>query len=111
MSCNICHAPILVDHRYLDPNELNMVSQTDHLDPIVARVCPAKQHQPYFRTVVQLDRKYEGIVLNGLVHAGRGSFISSHWEIVGGMALFYRQEERNDSGATASCVLSSKEVS
>lgn len=104
MSCNICHTPILVDHRYLNVNEPNMITQTDHLDPIVAQVCPTKIHQPYFRKVVQLDRKFEGIVPNGLVHAGRGSFISSHWDIAGGMALYYHQEEMDDTGLTKSCV-------
>jgi hypothetical protein len=93
MSCNICHAPILVAHQFLDVNKPDSITQTDHLDPIIERVCPAKLHQPYFRNVVQLDRKFEGIVAKGLVHAGRGMFLSSHWKIMGGMALCYQQEE------------------
>jgi hypothetical protein len=106
MSCNICHTPILVDRRYLNLNEPNMITQTDHLEPIVGHVCPPKVHQPYFRKVVQLDYKFEGIVAKGLVHAGRGRFISSYWDIVGGMALYYQQEEVDSSGLTKSCVIS-----
>lgn len=105
MSCNICHTPILVDRRYLDPKEPNMISQTDHLQPIVGHVCPEKVHQPYFGKVVQLDWKAEGIVAKALVHAGRGGFISTYWDIIGGMALFYQQEELDESGVTRSCVM------
>src|SRR5579862_1858804 len=104
MSCNICHAPILVDKRYLDPRDMDMVSQEDHLDPIVKQVCPPN-HQSYFRDVVQLDRRMEGIALQGLVHAGLGLFISSHWEIMGGSANAYKQEELDTEGSTMTSVL------
>ena len=89
----------------MNVNEPNMITQTDHLQPIVGQACPSKVHQPYFRKVVQLDWKAEGIAAKGLVHAGRGSFISTYWDIIGGMALFYQQEEVDDSGVTRSCVI------
>ena len=102
MSCNICHTPILVDAQFLDPNDMSTVTQTDHLDPIVEQVCPAKTHQPYFKSVIQIDRRFEGVVLRNLVHAGRGLFIGSHWGIMGGMALPLKQEEINNKVCTAS---------
>lgn len=93
MSCNICHTPILVDEKFLDPDDIATVTQKDHLDPIVEQVCPAKIHQPYYKKVIQLDRRSEGVVLAGLSHAGRGFFLSSHWRIAGGMAQGLKQED------------------
>lgn len=93
MSCNICHTPILVDEKFLDPNDLESVTQEDHLLPIVEKVCPARTHQPYFKNAIQIDRRAEGVVLVGLAHAGRGLFIGSHWKIVGGIALAFKQED------------------
>jgi hypothetical protein len=102
MSCNICHTPILVNPQFLDPDDIKTVTQKDHLDPIVEQVCPSKIHQPYFKSVIQLDRKCEGVVLNGLSHAGRGLFFSSHWKITGGMGLCLKQEDIKDGISTCS---------
>ena len=101
MSCNICHTPILVDLRYLT----TQVTQRDHLEPIVAQVCPQQTHQPYFRKAVQLDRRFQGVVMEDLRHTGLGMFCSMHWNIVGGVAGAVKQEEV-DKGVTTNCVLS-----
>jgi len=102
MSCNICHTPILVNPQFLNPNNIEKVTQKDHLDPIVEQVCPSKIHQPYFKSVIQLDRRSEGVVLNQLAHAGRGLFFSGHWKIAGGMALGLKQEDIKDGISTCS---------
>ena len=103
MSCNICHAPILVDKRYLNPTEMDMVTQTDHLDPIVKQACPPA-HQHYFREVVQLDRRMEGVVMKDVVHAGLGVFLCRQWLIVGGSANAIKQEELDQEGSTMTSV-------
>ena len=96
MACTICRAPILVHEHYL---EMRSVTQVDHLDPIVAKVCPTA-HQPYFAKVMQLDRRFEGVVMGNLVHAGRGLFMSRTFEIMGGMANPLTQEEMEDGVTT-----------
>ena len=100
MSCNICHTPILVDPDSLVPDR---VTQDDHLEPIVERVCPAKD-QEYFRNVVQLDRQMEGVVMDDAIHQGRGVFCSQRWKICGQMANVCFQERVAD-GITTSNVL------
>jgi hypothetical protein len=100
MSCNICHTPILVDPSFLVPGR---VTQDDHLVPIVDRVCPAKD-QEYFRNVVQLDRQMEGVVMDEVVHGGRGVFYSQRWKICGQKANVCFQE-RVANGITTSNVL------
>ena len=96
MSCNICHAPILVAREFLN---YDRVTQEDHL-PIVNQVCRPKHHQPYFRDVTWLDHKFEGIVGYNTVHAGRGVF----WmHLDGGVATVIFQEETS-SEATVDCV-------
>ena len=102
MSCNICHTPILVDEKFLDHSDSGTITQTDHLQPIVAKVCPPRVHQRYFRDVVQMDRRFQGVVLSGVAHAGRGLFFSSHWKIIGGMALCLKQEEISNKMCTQS---------
>jgi hypothetical protein len=104
MSCNICHTPILVDQAFLNPNDLARVTQIDHLDPIVGKVCPTKLHQPYFRNVVHLDRRYEGLMLGDLVHSGRGRFMGRQWPIRE-TPLVIVQEEMSRRGDTVSCVI------
>jgi len=107
MSCNICHAPILVAPQFLNPTRMDRVTQKDHLLPIVNQVCPEKDHQPYFRDVMWLDYKFEGIVGYDTVHAGRGVFISRNWiHLDGGMPTAIYQEETNDQGRTTDCVSS-----
>ena len=103
MSCNICHTPILVHPPFLNAAAMDQVTQTDHLLPIVKEVCPTS-HQSYFRNMVQLDRKLEGIVLQDPVHMGRGVFCGTIWKIAdGGMANTLFQEEIRD-GVTVNCV-------
>jgi hypothetical protein len=105
MSCNICHTPILVDRRYLNPIDKGMITQLDHLDPIVARVCPIKEHQPYFRKVVHIDCRHEGIVMPDLVHAGLGVFMSHQWSIIpGGLMIRTCQEDVSLDGVTSKSV-------
>jgi hypothetical protein len=103
MACNICRAPILVNKRYLDPNDMDMVTQADHLNPILKEVCPPS-HQSYFRDAVLLDRRMEGVLASDLVHAGLGVFISCQWDIIGGSANAIKQEELDDEGVTKSSV-------
>jgi len=104
MSCNICHAPILVAQQFLNPARMDRVTQEDHLLPIVNQVCPARDHQPYFRDVTWLDYKFEGIVGYDTVHAGRGVFISRNWiHLDGGMPTAIYQEETDDQ-VTTDCV-------
>ena len=107
MSCNICHTPILVHPTFLNPNRMDHVSQEDHLDPIVNQVCPITSHQAYFRKVVQIDRRFEGVVMQDVQHAGRGVFISNQWKIAGGTAQAIRQEEVNNQ-VTVACVSASE---
>jgi hypothetical protein len=102
MSCNICHTPILVSKQFLDPNDMETVTQTDHLDPIVQQVCPAKTHQPYFRTVIHLDRRMEGLVGSNPAHCGKGLFLSGFWKIMGGCALALKQEDISDGLSSSS---------
>jgi hypothetical protein len=102
MSCNICHCPILVGNQFLNPEQPNSITQRDHLHPIVAKVCPPKIHQKYYKNFVQMDHRFVGIVGEGVEHAGRGLFLSSHWNIAGGMALVQPQEEIKDKKCTAS---------
>lgn len=102
MSCNICHTPILVSPQFLDPDNIKTVTQKDHLHPIVEQVCPSRIHQPYFKSVIQLNRRSEGVVLNELAHAGRGLFFSTHWQIIGGMGLCHKQEDIKDGISTCS---------
>jgi hypothetical protein len=86
---------------------MDHVSQEDHLDPIVDQVCPISSHQTYFRKVVQIDRRFEGVVMQDVQHAGRGVFISNQWKIAGGTAQAIRQEEVTDQ-VTVSCVFISE---
>ena len=109
MSCNVCHTPILVHEKFLNPSDMDNVTQNDHLDPIVQQVCPPNTHQPYFRNVIQIDRRFEGIVFHHLNHAGRGLFLSSHWMITGGMALVLKQEEIK-GGVCLNCVKSPSSI-
>ena len=111
MSCNICHAPILVSLQFLNPARMDRVTQEDHLLPIVNQVCPARDHQPYFRDVTWLDYKFEGIVGYDTVHAGRGVFISRNWiHLDGGMPSDIYQEETNGQ-VTVDCVLHTMKLS
>ena len=103
MSCNICHAPILVHPRFLDPLRIEMVTQMDHLNPIVDKVCPPGPHQDYFRSMVLFERHIEGILMPDSVHAGRGLFICNPWKITGGVATVVKQEEM-DGRTTVGCV-------
>jgi hypothetical protein len=104
MSCNICHAPILVAPEFLNPNRMRMVTQEDHLLPIVSQVCPARDHQPYFRDTTWLDCKYEGVAGYNTLHAGRGVFISRNWLLIeNGVPAAIFQEEI-DGSVTNSCV-------
>ena len=104
MSCNICHAPILVAPQFLNPARMDRITQEDHLLPIVAQVCPVRDHQPYFRDVTWLDHKFEGIVGHDSVHAGRGVFISRNWIYLdGGMPTAVYQEETHGQ-VTTDCV-------
>jgi len=90
MSCNICHCPILVHPDYLEPDA---TTQDDHLDPIVEQVCPPKDHQQYYRSVIQLDRRFEGIVVRNVPHFGLGNFGTTHFRGMGGMSMVMHQEE------------------
>jgi len=93
MSCNICHCPILVHPAFLDPKDPGTITQKDHLDPIVDQVCPPEHHQPYYRSIIQLDRRFEGIVVQNVQHFGLGVFGTSQFINMGGMAVVMRQEE------------------
>jgi hypothetical protein len=104
MSCNICHTPILVHSNFLDPRDPSSITQDDHLEPIFSKVCPPASHQQYFKNVVQLDRRLEGVKLNELVHAGRGVFMSTQFRICGGCANIVKQEEVSPDGITGGCV-------
>jgi hypothetical protein len=104
MSCNICHTPILVHSNFLDPRDPGSITQDDHLEPIFSKVCPPASHQQYFKNVVQLDRRLEGVNLNELVHAGRGVFMSTQFRICGGCANIVKQEEVSPEGITGGCV-------
>ena len=92
MSCNICLCPILVHPAFLDPEDPGTITQKDHLDPIVEQVCPRK-HQHYYRSVIQLERRFEGIVVQNVQHFGLGLFGTSQFLNMGGMAMVMRQEE------------------
>src|SRR5271156_691734 len=110
MSCNICHTPILVHPHFLDPNDPGSITQTDHLEPIVSTIFPRDPRGPdsqngkYYEKAVMLTRQYEGVVMQKLNHAGRGLFLSSHWQIIGGMALALWQEQPDKDGNTFDCV-------
>jgi hypothetical protein len=82
---------------------MDILTQTDHLNPILNIVCPSDDHQKYFRSVVQIDRRFEGVVMRDVVHAGKGLFISSPWNILGSMPTGIKQEEI-DGGVTVNCV-------
>jgi hypothetical protein len=102
MSCNICHCPILVHHHFLDPQRPELITQDDHLDPIVQKIL-SEPHREYYASFHGLDLAMEGIVGIGTEHLGRGLFVSSHWPIVGGIATAGSQEDVVD-GTTMSSV-------
>jgi hypothetical protein len=96
----------LVNPDFLDARDPASVTQTDHLEPIFSRVCPPAGHQQYFNKKVQLDRRLEGVVLEDLVHAGRGMFMTTQFRICGGCANVVKQEDITQNGITTGCVLS-----
>jgi hypothetical protein len=102
MSCTICHCPILVADKFLDPRDSETITQTDHLQPVVAKVCPPRMHQSYYKRFVQMDPKVPGIVCDGVAHAGRGLFFSTQWNVVGGMAFCSKQEDISNKMCTQS---------
>jgi hypothetical protein len=76
----------------LDPARPDLISQEDHLEPIVRQIM-RKPHWAYFSEFVGLDSSVEGIVTRDTVHAGRGVFISCPWAIVHGAPTAVHQEE------------------
>jgi len=111
MSCNICHTPILVHPYFLDPTDLDSITQTDHLDPIVSTIFPrdprgpGSQNGTYYEQVTMLSRQHEGVALQKVNHAGRGLFLCSEFQILGGVAMALWQEQLEDDH-TIDCVCS-----
>ena len=100
MSCTICRTPILVHLSCLK-------FQAQQRPLIVSKVCPPN-HQQYFCDITLLDRHYEGVVMQNLIHTGRGLFICTAWDISGEVKFRFRivQEEIQNEVTIQSVILS-----